>query len=753
MKRFPRYDWRAAMCLFCGLWMFCGGKVWALDEPPPPLTMSVDSPLSRIAPLSDAPLNANSVRPLAVMARFGRWFPIAVTLNNTGDAVSGRVKLRLTSSAGDMGVVSTFVSDVDLPSNARKRIWLYGRIERGEADGGTVTFSGRGIETQVFKFTLSSPDEQTPIALTISDSDERLSFVSTLPAIRAAQAAILAKRNPQNNPGSLNYDYNAKPSTPSFNASGVRAVETLGASHEWVPTRWIGLDGVDLVVLHDFPHSSLAPEQLDALRDYAASGGTILILGGANWQRLAQSPLRELWPLQPASSQSASARETAKIVSAYVKKFSDGGDRLGGAPVMVASGQLAVNAQPLSPKLSTAMASWRSFGAGRVLWLAFDPTRPPFIGWSGQNILWANVFASRSQAVRLEDVDPQMESFSTGGNYPQPSYYQGNSEMANGSASALASRLRLEMVRSPQLKTPPSASIAWFLALYVFFLVPVNYVILRSMDKREWAWLTVPLIVILFSALSFVAALRIKGTEVRQRQVNMVFGSNNSSRARADSLLWLFSPRKTSYAIDGQNAQGNDLATMNLAPFADARRSDALDNAEIVQPSDQSMKIDNAPINMWDYKTFVGHAVLDGGKGVAWKRDGASISITNRTPFDWQGAVWVEGNHVVTLGDLSSGATVKANATGDSSPAGQETASRILTQSGLEKIFPEAGTDARQRMAIAALRAALAQAQFSYSRYLVAWGTQPVANLHTQNIEEAPQQVTLFLWRIDKTLE
>ena len=113
MKRFPRYNWRAAMCLLCGLWMFCGGKVWA--QVAPPLTMSVDSPLSRIAPLSDAPINPNIVRPLSVMARFGSWFPIAVTLNNTGEAVSGRVELRLTSSAGDMGAVSTFVSDVDLP--------------------------------------------------------------------------------------------------------------------------------------------------------------------------------------------------------------------------------------------------------------------------------------------------------------------------------------------------------------------------------------------------------------------------------------------------------------------------------------------------------------------------------------------------------------------------------------------------------------------------------------------------------------
>ena len=663
-----------------------------------------------------------------------------------------------------MDAVSSFVSDVDLPSNARKRIWLYGRIERGETDGGVVTFSGRGIQTQIFKFSLNSPDDQTPIALTISDSDERLAFTASLPAIRQREEIFISKRNGQNVVGVPGYNAgSSQVNTPNFALNGVRAVETLGAGHEWVPTRWVGLDSVDLVILHDFPHSSLAPEQLDALRDYAASGGTILILGGANWQRLAQSPLRELWPLQPESSQTASQAQTAQIVRTYIKKVKESGDRLGGAPVVLASGQLSPLAQPLSGKLPPSLASWRSFGAGRVLWLAFDPTRPPFVGWSGQNLLWADIFKGRSQATRLQDVDPQLATFASGVNYQQPNYYAGMDANTGGnSASALASRLRLEMVRSPQLKTPPSSSIAWFLALYVFFLVPVNYVILRSMDKREWAWLTVPLIVIIFSVLSFVAALRIKGTEVRQRQVNMVFGSNGSSRARADTLLWLFSPRKTSYAIDGQNAAGKDLATMSLAPFADARRSDTLDNAQIVQPGDRSMKIDEAPINMWDYKTFVGNAVVDSGQGVKVTRKGGQISLANRTPFDWRGAVWVEDNRFRAIGDVKSGvsATVKGDANvpvrteaGDNNVARSQSASaQIIQQSGMETIFPAQDTDgARNRMARAALNAALSQAQLTDQRpYIVAWGTQPVADLHTQNILEAPQQVTLFVWQLDK---
>ena len=38
------------------------------------------------------------------------------------------------------------------------------------------------------------------------------------------------------------------------------------------------------------------------LRGYVAGGGSMLVLGGANGQRLAQSPLATLWPVTPGAA-------------------------------------------------------------------------------------------------------------------------------------------------------------------------------------------------------------------------------------------------------------------------------------------------------------------------------------------------------------------------------------------------------------------------------------------------------------------
>jgi hypothetical protein len=276
-----------------------------------------------------------------------------------------------------------------------------------------------------------------------------------------------------------------------------------------VPDRWVGLEAADMVVLHDFAHTALTPEQIAALRGYVASGGALLVPAGANWQRLAQSPLADLWPMTPSASEAASAREVGGIVSRYMANVKNltGADRLGGSPVVVTRGALSPDALRLTgakdaPRLLTA----RDNGAGRVLFLAMDPTTPPFLGWRGLSPLWVDLFSHTYQVRRLESIDRTAQPWG-----PPSTPYGGMSQATPaGGSDSVGQMLNIIRGRS-QLQTPPTSVIAWFLALYVFFLVPVNYFVLRSLDKRELAWVTVPVIAVAFSIVSYAAARSIKG--------------------------------------------------------------------------------------------------------------------------------------------------------------------------------------------------------------------------------------------------
>lgn len=704
-----------------------------MAQPKNPVGMELASPLA----ITD--------KPFSVLARFRRWFPVAITLSNSGEPVRGTLTLKLFSSSGDNGAVSTFVTDVDLPTVARKRVWLYGRLERGECDQAEVTFRGRGVETLAARFDLRAPDAGSRVVLTISDRDEKLSYLGGMANRRLGIVEDLTDNDQMSN---------MVPNAAMKNGVNPNAtrrwVQALGKSHEWIPERWLGLDAVDAVVLQDFPHTSLTPAQLAALRGYVAAGGALITLGGANWQRLSTSPLADLWPVTPTASTVASSSEVRSLVSNYVTKTDlDGGDRLGGAPVLMSRGILKAGAQIEAGNTRSPLLALNRSGAGQVLFLAIDPTQPPFLGWSGLSELWATVFGKTRRANRLEGVDARLEmpgfSSSSGG----PNRYNTPYGWERNTVAEPTTSLWTEMVRSPQLRTPPVSYIAWFLALYVFFLVPVNYCVLRFLDRRELAWVTVPVIVVGFSMMSYFAAVRIKGTVVRTRHVNIVQTSHNSGIARADAMMWLFSPRKSTYTV-----AGNDPA-MAIAPYLDGVRDANRDEATIVQPADTGFRVQDTPVNMWDFKTFVGQSVVNVGRGISVQPTKTGLQISNNSKSDLRGVVVVAGGRVQSYGDLRAGqSTSKALAQEGNGSIDPSQMGAIQRASQLDKIFPADGAGAYQNMAKSALSVALG-AGYGKSlegATLLGWSREPVARVAAQGEDPQAQDVTLWLVHLPQDL-
>jgi hypothetical protein len=696
-----------------------------------PVTMEVSSPLA----LTD--------KPFSVQVRFRRWFPIAVTLSNTGEPVKASLTLKLSSSGGEQGATSTFTTEVDLPTVARKRVWLYGRVERGESDQATVSLRGPGIETIENKFDLRTPDAGTRVLLTISDSDEKLSYLSTLDNRRLGVAEEM---------NNANFGISVDATRQGVNPNQTRRyVSPLGKSHEWIPERAIGLDAVDAIVLQDFPHTALSPLQLTALRGYVASGGTLVVLGGAQWQRLSSSPLADLWPVTPAASSPASASEVLLLVNNYVTQSNlDAGDRLGGAPVILTRSRMKPDAALVAGTSSAPLITLSRSGAGQVIFLAMDPTQPPFLGWSGLGELWATVFAKTKRVSRIESVDARLEmpgySPTSTNRYPYGSPYQ----ILDVSADSTAN-LASEMVKSPQLRTPPVSYIAWFLALYVFVLVPVNYCVLRYFDRRELAWVSVPVIVLAFSLISYFAALRIKGSIVRTRHVNIVQGALNSGVARADTIFWLFSPRKSTYEIVASDPQ------VVAAPYLDGVRDNTRDEATIWQPpTNAPFTVRDTMINMWDYKSFVGQAVVNIGSGVTVRPKGDALEIVNNSNTNLHGVVLVNGGHVLAYGDLRAGqSTSQARSREGSDTVEPSLRGAVERVTEISRIYPPDGSNAYQKMAQGALSLALGS-QFGKSNQglmLIAWAKEPLTRLSAAGEDPESQDVTLWVLRAPEGLK
>jgi len=367
------------------------------------------------------------------------------------------------------------------------------------------------------------------------------------------------------------------------------------------------------------------------------------------------------------------------------------------------------------------------YGAGQVLFSSIDPTQPPFLGWRGHQRMWADIFRPTQRPAQIATVG---ESNSDEENY-QYNYQSSATSATSGLLEALKS--------SKQLKTPPVSVIAWFLALYVFFLVPVNYVLLRFFDRRELAWLTIPVIVLVFSVMSYAAALRIKGTAILTRQVNLVQTSDSSKIARADAMLWLFSPKKTTYDISSRDPQmvvGDYLSDSNVS-------------VSIREPEEnQAFALDAAPINMWDWRSFVGHSTTDLKGGVRAITQNGKVGIQNLSPFDLKGVVLVCGTRVLGFKTVKAGST-SFQTDSDKISNGNQFAARIRSAAKLESELPKNQVGGFETIPDKLLATIITDGASTPPTFITAWSDRSFAGLTIGREDAKAQNLTLLLVKIE----
>ena len=635
---------------------------------------------------------ALTATPLALSVKAGRWVPVAVNLSNSGPAVQGEVRLRLVASGGFEVAPNDYYTTVDLPSNSNKVVWLYARMERPNISGFDITFSGRGFTSLKQSVPVAPLDDEQRLVVTIADNDDGLQG-----ALKSLRANALFRGGKK----------------PQFNAN-LQPVRSIQAPSTDVPDRWIGFDCADMVVLGDFVHTSLAPKQLDAIKGWVQGGGNLVVVGGNNAARLNSSPLRELWPIQPSNSAPANAAEVQGLATRYVANPRNGADRLGGAPVVVVRGTLDAAATLKDGTRQNPLLAQGERGAGRVLQMAYNPGQPPFVGWSGQGNLWGDVFGFMVDVKRIQTGDPEFISY--GSAQSNPNFGGGYNPNFDQAPTEPTGQILKGLSQVKQLKMPPVSQIAWFLALYVFFLVPVNYAVLRLMDKRELAWVTIPVIVAVFSIFAYSAALSIRGTAILTRQVDLVQSSLGSGQARTDSLLWLFSPKRTTYTI---NSGVPGAVVADYANDAGAKQG----AFSILQPGDNSsFSAENANVWMWTDRAFSAQAVGDLGKGVTLSGN----SLNNGTPLDLRGAVWVRDGRVWSLGDVKQGAAATISGEGTAT-AGADLPGAIANAANLDKIFDESTLS--NGIPSNAMRLALGDTKLNGDPMLVAWSKTSLAPL------------------------
>lgn len=104
-------------------------------------------------------------------------------------------------------------------------------------------------------------------------------------------------------------------------------------------------------------------------------------------------------------------------------------------------------------------------------------------------------------------------------------------------------------LRLPELSLPSILGFIGFLLLYILVVGPLNYLLLRRLDRREWAYFTIPLVVLAFSGVAYVWGNLGRGSDAQVNQLSIVRVEPGGERARATSYVTVYSPVRQRYNV------------------------------------------------------------------------------------------------------------------------------------------------------------------------------------------------------------
>jgi len=524
------------------------------------------------------------------------WIPLQIRVRNEDAGLSGKLIVRPETSG--RVVTNAYSTPIDLPTGSDKVAFLY----------------------------IKANDFSPQITIELLNEE----------GARVAQRAIgLNALNPEDNL----YVTVADSGATSMVLTAAAPAGTESAQVNWqaddVPDNAAALLSVDTLILHDLSSTSLTTAQRDAIINWTATGGHLVVIGGPNWQSTAED-FTDILPLVPTNS---ATLEDLSAYGAYIGQFATDlnaqaiiatGDLREDARVLIeTTAQMTANEEAGESKTHPLLVRWQH-GAGTIDYLAADPTLEPLRSWDGTSEMWFNMLASPS---------------------PEPGWNRGflNARPAAVSIAVL-----------PGVELLPSVlSMIAFIVAYIFLIGPLNYFILSRLNRREWAWLSIPLFIVIFSMVAWTVGFNLRGNEIILSRLNVVQAWPHIEAARVDELIGVLSPRRDTYVMHvPQDRFLNVMPGLSSGGFLQQNITQS--TSEIVQTD--RFRVENISIDGGIFANFSTTGVMQspeigGSLTISYNSQGTQQFqgvLRNDSDITLQDAVVLARNRVYRVGTLAS---------------------------------------------------------------------------------------------------
>jgi hypothetical protein len=550
--------------------------------------------------------------------RDGNWVPVQVTLHNDGPDFNGILSLITPTPqfqvSGSQGIPSNYQVSISLANGAQKQVTMYLPLY----------FDVQNVTVKLLDSSGHSIASQTAPLIPLNPGDV---FIGVLSDQSSGFTSLSALSLP--------------------NQGGSIVLEFLNANT--MPTMAAALKNFNIIVLDNFTTTNLSAIQLNALQNWLNQGGSLILVGGPEWHRTLGTLPAGLVPIQvygastipagtvllppgisaaPGFGQHnlpASVRSPVPISASTLKPQGNG------------SKSEVILASPTAPVLVQTHQE-----QGTIIYLAYDPTLEPILGWAGVSHLWDSLLLRSlgDQLLPHSNISPGL------GNAAQ----QVQPILANRMSGFLQSLL-------PSTIPPPWRTLGILLLCYLLVLGPVRFLLVKRLKSRYWSWRIILSSIILFSLLSYGLAYVEKGSSILSDSISIAQFSQNGASAHISTYMGVFVPNEGDYQVQ---FPANTLVQPSPDNFS-ASAGPTTGAHTTVVPLNNNTNVNLQDVNIWTLHTVLAEQDRQAHKGLVSQltlQNGSLVgTVTNTFGYALSDAFLLMPNDAFSLGHLAAGET------------------------------------------------------------------------------------------------